>query len=93
MRKEEEGERLSPNPSPIDSAYITEIRSSKVKGTSEEQYSIPTMIDFPEAAPMTIIFANGEHIAVQIDVPEFEDTIVGYDELLIHISLSRTGFK
>ena len=42
---------------------------------------------------MTIIIANGEHIAVQIDVPEFEDTIVGYDELLVHISLSRTSFN
>jgi hypothetical protein len=50
------------------------------------------MIDFPEATPMTIIIANGEHIAVQIDVPEFKDAIVGYDELLVHISLSRTSF-
>ena len=93
MRKEEEGERASSNSCPIDSAYITEIRSSKVEGPAEEQYRVPTMIDFPEATSMTIIIANGKHIAVQIDVPEFEDAIVGYDELLVHISLSRTGFN
>jgi hypothetical protein len=30
---------------------------------------------------------------VQIDVSEFEDTIVGYNELLVHIKLSRTSFN
>jgi hypothetical protein len=92
MRKEEERERTSSNSCPIDSAYITEIRSSKVEGTAEKQYCVSSMIDFPEATPMTIIIANGEHITVQIDVPEFKDAIVGYDELLVHISLSRTSF-
>lgn len=93
MWKEEEGERTSSNSCPIDSAHIAEIRSSKVEGTAEEKYRVSSMIDFPEATPMTIIIANGEHIAVQIDVPEFEDTIIGYDELLVHISLSRTSFN
>ena len=93
MRKEEEGKRASSNSCPIDSAHITEIRSSKVEGPAEEQYRVPTMVDFPKSTPMTIIVAHGEHIAVQIDVSEFEDTIVGYDELLVHISLSRTGFN
>ena len=83
---------MSSNSRPIDSAHITEIRPSKVEGSAEEQYRVPTVVDFPEATSMTIIIANGEHVAVQIDVPEFEDTIVGYDELLVHISLSRTGF-
>ena len=83
---------MSSNSRPIDSTHITEIWPPKVEGTTEEQYRVPTMIDFPEATSMTIIIANGEHVAVQIDVPEFEDTIVGYDELLVHISLSRTGF-
>lgn len=93
MREEEEGKRASSNSSPIDSAHITEIRSSKVERTAEEQYRVPTMVDFPEATSMTIIVAHGEHIAVQIDVSEFEDTIIGYNELLVHISLLRTGFN
>jgi hypothetical protein len=93
MREEEEGKRASSNSCPIDSAHITEIRSSKVEGTAEEQYRVPTMVDFPETTSMTIIVAHGEHIPVQIDVSEFEDTIVGYDKLLVHILLSRTGFN
>jgi hypothetical protein len=93
MRKEEERERTSSNSCPIDSTHITEIRSSKIEGTAEEKYRVSSMIDFPEATSMTIIIANGEHIAMQIDVPEFEDTIVGYDELLVHILLSRTSFN
>ncbi len=59
MRKEEERERMTSNSCPIDSAHITEIRSSKVEGTTEEQYRISSMIDFPEATPMAIIIANG----------------------------------
>lgn len=76
---------MSPDSCPIDAAHITEIWSTKVERPAEEQYRVPTVIDFPKATPMTIIFANGEHIAMQIDVPEFEDTIVGYDEFLKHI--------
>ena len=76
---------MSPDTCPIDAAHITEIRSSEVERPAEEQYRVPTVIDFPEPTPMTIIFSNGEHIAMQIDVSEFEDTIVGYDEFLKHL--------
>ena len=93
MWEEEEWERTFSNSSPIDSTYITEIWTSKVERSAEEEYCVPTMIDLPETTSMAIIIAYGEHITMQIDVSEFEDTVVGYDELLVHISLSRTSFN
>ena len=78
------------NPCPIDSAHIVEVRPSEVERAAEEQYRISAMVNLPEATPVTIVLADGEHVAMQIDVPEFQDTVIGYDELLVHDYISSS---
>ena len=85
----EQGARLAANHRPFDLLVATEVRTAEIIALPIEDDGIAGVINFPKTTAKASIFSPNEKVAMQMNIPKFENAVLADDEFLSHTLILR----
>ena len=92
MRQMEQRARISVNTRPLDAPYPFETRRTELERATVEQHTSAPFVHLPQSAAVRAFLTPSQQMAMLIDTPKLQHTILIDNEFLIHIFLLHSFY-